>query len=650
MTIEPNIPFRLQIVLNVITYAIGLIVFVCIYPHVDIVYSALFSVLLCGSAYFEYRQNYFIPRWLLIVLSLVVVLFALYRLDLNDLVVQMLEALLLLLAIKFLEQKKFRDYMQIYAISLFLLSGLGLLSLSIVFLVYFLLLISLLTVAIVLLTFLDQAPDYMVSRQSVFKIVSRTLLIPLLAIPLSVLMFVILPRPQYPLLDFLNRSDRAKTGFTDNVRLGTVANIQEDSSLIMRVHVDKRLNEDDLYWRGITFDYFDGRGWRHDPGQAGNREPARGKRALSTGKSVRQTIYLEPYGNTYIFALDKPVYISLRDQRRRGDFTFSLGKPVENRLRYEAVSATSLEIFEDGIDRTKYLQVPSDISPQVFGLVRDLSRGLKEEQVIQTVYRFFHSGRYSYSMRNLPVSGNPLEEFLFKQKSGNCEYFASAFAVMLRLAGVPSRLVGGYRGGYFNEVGQYYMIPQKNAHVWVEAYTEQGAWVRLDPTPGGPDAYFAAGTGGFFFRIRLLMDTINYYWNAMIINYNFEKQMRFIQGFRSGFSKPSLASFRAKVGKWTRHALIPAGLVLAIAGILVFFLRRPEPSEGLLRLFLKRMERRGFTKKHSEGLEEFVAKVDDAPTKSNAELFVSEYEKIYFTDGQFSAKDIKRLRALARAI
>ena len=82
----------------------------------------------------------------------------------------------------------------------------------------------------------------------------------------------------------------------------------------------------------------------------------------------------------------------------------------------------------------------------------------------------------------MPLTTHPVEDFLFKYRYGNCEYFASAMAVMLRMSGIPSRLVGGYRGGYYIEVGKYYLIPEKNAHVWVEAYIDNKMG------PGGPHA------------------------------------------------------------------------------------------------------------------------------------------------------------------
>ncbi len=115
-----------------------------------------------------------------------------------------------------------------------------------------------------------------------------------------------------------------------------------------------------------------------------------------------------------------------------------------------------------------------------------------------------------------------LRGFSLETKSGNCEFFASALAVLLRVNGIPARLVGGYRGGYFNDVGQYYLVPQKYAHAWVEAYIKPKGWVGLT-TPAifnGP----VLASGVSFHKFSILMDTLNYYWYAIVISYNLEKQ------------------------------------------------------------------------------------------------------------------------------
>jgi hypothetical protein len=118
---------------------------------------------------------------------------------------------------------------------------------------------------------------------------------------------------------------------------------------------------------------------------------------------------------------------------------------------------------------------------------------------------FLEKDRYTYSIdfddinqhRNFAL--DPLEDFVVNHRRGHCEYFASALTLMLRSQGIPARMIVGYKGGEFNYVGNYFVVRQRNAHAWVEAYVKPeeipddaicpeerhagGGWLRLDPTP-----------------------------------------------------------------------------------------------------------------------------------------------------------------------
>src|SRR5262249_57566678 len=78
---------------------------------------------------------------------------------------------------------------------------------------------------------------------------------------------------------------------------------------------------------------------------------------------------------------------------------------------------------------------------------------------------------------------NPLEDFLFRYRSGHCEYFASSMVLLLRSQGIPARLVTGFLGGDYNPFEGYTIVRGSNAHAWVEAYLPGGGWQIFDPTP-----------------------------------------------------------------------------------------------------------------------------------------------------------------------
>jgi transglutaminase-like putative cysteine protease len=634
---------KVRTVVDVFTYIIGVLCIVAVSGHISFVYPLVLFAAMGLSVYLDLKKVS-IPRWILTVVSVAVILYFLISIDVQDLIGQIMEALFVLMGIKYLERKEVRDFMQIYALALFVLAGLGLMTLGMAFVAYLLVFFLLLSLSLIFLTFYSQDPELELTNSTVRTMISRCLWIPMLAIPLSAAMFVILPRTSYPILTFLNRPDKARAGFTDNVRLGQVSDIQEDERIIFRATMD-RIDESSLYWRGITLDHFDGTSWRST--RRGAYTPARTRGPVGT--LITQTIYLEPYDNSSLFALDKPVHVELRRARKNDDLTFTMPGFIERRVRYTALSALSNVIPEENISPKAHLQLPPDLSPRVVLLAKSLAVRGDRSATVKRVLDHLGSDRYSYSLKDLPVSNNPLETFLFDSPRGNCEYFASAMAVLLRVNEIPSRLVGGYHGGYYNEMGNYYLVPQKNAHVWVEAHIPGKGWVRFDPTPAGAGLSSISGRGALL-RFQMLIDTINYYWYGIVLTYNLERQISITRTIVSGLKRPSSLSFSPFMKKTAQYsALFAAALGLALlAWFLITSMKRREMA--VLGRFLKRLKAAGYEKHASEGLEEFLRRIGDDDLRTVCMEFAREFEKIYYGDRRFTADDLKTLGRLAGRI
>ena len=331
------------------------------------------------------------------------------------------------------------------------------------------------------------------------------------------------------------------------------------------------------------------------------------------------------------------------------DFTFTAPVDIERKIRYEVTSIISDTIYEEQIDENKYLQIPERISQEIITLTKSLAVEKDKEKTVENLFRYLNSGQYQYSLRGLPVTKNPLDNFLFTSKYGNCEYFASALSVMLRVAGIPSRMVGGYRGGYYNEVGKYYLVPQKNAHVWVEAFIPQRGWVRLDPTPASADTFALPREGSLFLRMSIFFDTINYYWNTIVINYNLEKQLSIARTVMKGLKKPSLHLSIQK------RQLVISLIIIAMAVFVAFTIKsllmnRKTEEMKILSRFLKSMEQAGYKKTGSQGLEEFVSFVEDKELKTIAYHFVTDFEKIFYKDKKLDKEDIINLKSIIKNI
>ncbi|NOJ99882.1 transglutaminase domain-containing protein, partial [Corallococcus coralloides] len=131
----------------------------------------------------------------------------------------------------------------------------------------------------------------------------------------------------------------------------------------------------------------------------------------------------------------------------------------------------------------------------------------------------------------------------FDQKAGFCEHIASAFAVLLRAADIPVRIVTGYQGGELNGVDGYWTVRQADAHAWTEVWLAGRGWVRVDPTgavsPGrignfqrllAPRSAFGTAVDtvigrGIAARARAVWEAVNNRWNQWVLNYTQSQQL-----------------------------------------------------------------------------------------------------------------------------
>ncbi len=629
---------RIKTALLVVSYIIALTGFFSVNLHIDFSYALIFMVLFVAGVIFDYKEYYPVPRFLLNALSLLFVLYKFFTASLEDPIIPIVEALVFLLGIKLIENKRFRDYLQIYVISIFLLAGSALISIDITFLLYFSVLFFCVVIAIVLLAFYSESPKLSVEKNVMIKILTTGFVIPVIAIPFSVFLFVVLPRTDYPIFSFLNHGVKASTGFSDSVKLGEISDIQEDESVIMRVSMPQ-INSNFLYWRGIVLSYFDGREWK--------RIETLEKDVYINGEKVKQTVVLEPYGDKYLFALDKPVKIKyLNEIKPSDDFVYQKVSSVKKRIKYEAVSVISNRIYAENIERELYLQLPDRVKENL----KDFARKFKRKNPIKTVYDIlnFLRDNYTYSLKELSVSNNPVVDFLLKSKKGNCEYFASAMAVLLRLNGIPSRLVAGYKGGIYNEIGKYYMVPQKNAHVWVEVYID-GSWLRIDPTPA-PISFFVSSDDSIKSRIKALLDTLEYYWINMIINFDFHKQVNLFKKLKDKVNKPDI-NLSIDKNFLIRWVLSIFGLVLLSAVIFkIFIYLKIPPEKKVLDSFYRKLRKLGYKKESSQGLIEFINDIDNPEIRKKAMNFAIYFESLFYRDRKFSKEEIKKLKELLSEI
>jgi hypothetical protein len=233
-------------------------------------------------------------------------------------------------------------------------------------------------------------------------------------------------------------------------------------------------------------------------------------------------------------------------------------------------------------------------------------------------------------------------EFLTVKKRGNCEFFASSCALFLRLAGIPARLVGGYLGGEYNELGGYYVVTEDRAHVWVEAYLEGEGWVRIDPSRWAVNAG-EVGTSakqGTLRSLLLAVDTVTYFWNRQVITYDLERQITLFN--EAGRRLHGVRALRT--GGLPKILALVAIPLLFWWGALVV-LRRPSEEARLVAAFIERLQQvYGVEATPDAGLRELTAGIE-APDVAR---FVGLYSGAIYRDRRLTPEETGELRGIIK--
>jgi len=201
--------------------------------------------------------------------------------------------------------------------------------------------------------------------------------------------------------------------------------------------------------------------------------------------------------------------------------------------------------------RSRYLQLPEDLDPRIVQLAKDITAKGKSTFEKASLVEGYLKRFYAYSLNLTWDPGpQPLATFLFKAKAGHCEYFASSMAILLRAAGVPTRLINGFLMGEYNPVGDDYIVRQSDAHSWVEVYIPGHGWMEFDPTPTdlNKDISLSMQLGHY-------VDAMEMLWNSYILVYDSSAQL---QLFRSAQDRVQSAQTGIRNGSdqwmiWGQH-------------------------------------------------------------------------------------------------
>jgi len=384
----------------------------------------------------------------------------------------------------------------------------------------------------------------------------------LLVAPLAVVLYLLVPRLDAPL--WVGRTSTT-SGVSDHMDVSDWTNLINDYSTAFRVHFQgKAPPASSLYYRGYVLLDFDGRSWT-----VGKPLSATTPVVGDQGKVwANYRVYYEDKNLQRFFLLDYPTQIPA------GGKILATGEAVPNARKFSPSLSAQAGIPEKEVlvaaDRLRYLEIPNDSSPRVRAMVKSWrANGDNDQQVIARAMQMFSRG-YQYTLNPPKVDrSQPVDSFVFDIKRGFCMHYSSALAVMLRVAGIPTRIVTGYASAEMSELGDYYRVRQADAHAWVEAWNGD-RWMRLDPT-SRVSAVRQPNAGSWSATFRNggyeMGEWFKSYWDRWVSFYDAGAQEKTIEA-----AKSSIYSFAEKAQK-DRGGLALMAFALLFsgwAGVLMF--------------------------------------------------------------------------------
>lgn len=579
--------------------------------HLPLWVSAVCSILLAWRAYLTYSGNALPPRWLLLLITVIgvgAIAIGFRSLFGREVGVTLL---ILLATLKLLELRAVRDATVLIYLSCFIIITNFFYSQSIPTALF-----MLATLIVILATWVHLQTGTLTLKPRL-RIAGILLL---QAIPLSLILFVLFPRVQGPLWG-LPQDAYASSGLSDKMSPGSMSKLSLSDAVAFRVSFnDKVPTREQMYWRGPVLWEFDGTTWTRGH-NATLLRPTLSDAILS----IDYTVTLEPHNKPWLFALDMPTKLSIPADFAP-DFQVLSKAPVNARTRYNATSQLSYRasLDEPPQQLQRALRLPQDLNPQAKSLATEWrARSDSDAALVNIALRYFNQNGFEYTLEPPLLGMNGVDDFLFTTKKGFCEHYAGSFVFLMRAAGVPARVVTGYQGGEYNDLGGYYILRQSDAHAWAEVWLKDKGWVRVDPTAAISPARIQSGLSAalpnnaalpflarmqspLLLKLRFNLDALGYQWNQWVLGYNTERQFAFLT--RLGMEDIT----------WQKLAMnMLAGVALLVGLFTLIMLRRlaTRQHDAVQIVWLKvcrKLAKAGLPRAPHEGAQDYAARIASA--------------------------------------
>jgi transglutaminase-like putative cysteine protease len=318
------------------------------------------------------------------------------------------------------------------------------------------------------------------------------------------------------------------SGFSDRMSLDGIGRIRTNNAVAMRLEYETPPPVGhQVRYKGATYDVFEGSEWRRSqsvPDRLRRNEFGVFELSAEAPRSW-VGVWVQPLGVRSLFVPVSAVAIEARLSRltldEGGAVFATLGSPAGLEYRVALAERAVSAALEPG-DDSRALD-SGGITPRIAALAARAAGGGDEAERARRLERFLVT-EYAYTLELLGRSGeSPIEEFLFENRRGHCELFASAMVLMLRSQGIAARLVTGFLGGEASALEGYFIVRQSNAHAWVEAYIPGRGWQVYEPTP--PAGRPSGGGDSPWLRALQAYDYLIFRWDRYILTFGAADQV-----------------------------------------------------------------------------------------------------------------------------
>jgi protein-glutamine gamma-glutamyltransferase len=433
----------------------------------------------------------------------------------------------------------------------------------------------------------------------------------------SAVVFLALPRVGFGFF-LKNRGGPTLTGFSETVKLGGHGLIKNDDTVVMRVEIESSVGSrsaPEIHWRGTAFDHYRGGLWRStqeapntldivDTPRTGVERhtlswvwsrPSEPDAIVAVG--TRQDVWLEPLDSDVMFgasiprvferagALHNRARVTMKNDELRIQHDSTVHYTVWSQLTPPKPETLRKAAGPLPPGYQVYLQLPEVGTPggltkRTIALAHQITDKLPTAFDKAIAIKDWLDANLTYTLELVEphVGQDPIDFFLFDRKQGHCEYFASAFAILARIAGIPTREVNGFLGGEWNEYQGYVAVRAGDAHAWDEVFFPGSGWVTFDPTPPDRDDPLSRGGSGWRAKLGRLMDTMRFQWTKWVIEYDLVAQLSLFKDIGAMLKKGAI---KLRDGLGALVFLWPIAIPIVAVAIAVILSRRRLRANAL---------------------------------------------------------------------